>query len=166
MLIHTGRWQRAKAEGEWNIEKGSAGLHASCLPWLKARDVAIVGSDLLLDVLPCRSKGVGFPVHMGALVAMGMPILDVPDLDAAVSRRSRRVRKRWMFALTVALPSAVQGEPAPPGESDRNILVEPRSGAVLPLSKGVGRGSRAAVMQPRNGKAASAKVGIVTTSGK
>jgi len=106
VLIHTGRWQRAKAEGEWSIEKGSAGLHASCLPWLKARDVAIVGSDLALDVLPSQVEGVGFPVHMGVLVAMGMPILDNLDLDAVSA--AAEARKRWMFALTVA-PLAVQG---------------------------------------------------------
>ena len=35
VLIHTGRWVRRQAEGEWDIMKNSAGLHASCLPWLK-----------------------------------------------------------------------------------------------------------------------------------
>ena len=46
MLIHTGRWARRAIEGEWDIMKNSAGLHASCLPWLKKRDVSVIGSDL------------------------------------------------------------------------------------------------------------------------
>ena len=52
VLIRTGRWPRRELEGQWDVLKNSAGLHASCLPWLKKRDVAVVGSDLALDVLP------------------------------------------------------------------------------------------------------------------
>ena len=106
VLIHTGRWERAKVEVEWDIMKNSAGLHASCLPWLKARDVALVGSDLSLDVLPSGVEGVALPVHMVVLVAMGMPILD--NLDLEVMSAAAEARKRWMFALTVA-PLAVAG---------------------------------------------------------
>ena len=106
VLIRTGRWERAKVEASWDIMKKSAGLHASCLPWLKARDVAIVGSDLSLDVLPSQVDGVALPVHVGVLVAMGMPILDNLDLEAVSA--AAEARKRWMFALTVA-PLAVPG---------------------------------------------------------
>ena len=106
ILIRTGRWARLKAEGSWDIMKGSAGLHASCLPWLKERDVAIVGSDLALDVMPSRVEGVLLPVHMVLIVGMGTPILDVLDLEA-VSEASNS-RKRWEFLLTVS-PLAVGG---------------------------------------------------------
>ena len=105
-MIRTGRWARLKAEGSWDIMKGSAGLHASCLPWLKERDVAIVGSDLALDVMPSRVEGVLLPVHMVLIVGMGTPILDVLDLEA-VSEASNS-RKRWEFLLTVS-PLAVGG---------------------------------------------------------
>jgi kynurenine formamidase len=104
VLINTGRWSRAKLAGDWEIMKSSAGLHASCLPWLKERDVAVVGSDLALDVLPSQVEGVEFPVHCVVLVAMGMPILDNLDLDAI--SEAAAARKRWSFMLTVA-PLAV-----------------------------------------------------------
>jgi kynurenine formamidase len=106
VLIRTGRWERAKVEKEWDIMKNSAGLHASCLTWLKARDVAVVGSDLALDVLPSGVEGVPFPVHMGVLVAMGMPILDNCDFEAV--SEAAQARQRWAFSLTVA-PLAVPG---------------------------------------------------------
>ena len=106
VLIRTGRWARRKAEGEWEIEKGSAGLHASCLPWLKQRDVAIVGSDLALDVLPSGVEGVGYPVHLGVIVAMGMPILD--NLQPENLSQEANARKRWSFLLTAA-PLAIEG---------------------------------------------------------
>lgn len=106
VLIRTGRWARAKLGGDWEVMQSSAGLHASCLPWLKARDVAIIGSDLALDVLPSGVEGVEFPVHCGVLVAMGMPILD--NLDPEALAEAADARKRWSFLLTVA-PLAVQG---------------------------------------------------------
>ena len=105
-MIRTGRWARAKLAGDWEVMKSSAGLHASCLPWLKARDVAVVGSDLALDVLPSGVEGVEFPVHCGVLVALGIPILD--NLDPEALSEAADARKRWSFLLTVA-PLAVPG---------------------------------------------------------
>jgi kynurenine formamidase len=106
VLIRTGRWARAKFEGDWQIMKNTAGLHASCLPWLKKRDAAVVGSDLALDVLPSQVEGFEMPVHWVVVVAMSMPILDNCDLEA-VSEAAEK-RKRWSFLLTVA-PLAVEG---------------------------------------------------------
>jgi kynurenine formamidase len=106
VLIRTGRWTRAEVEGDWEIMKSSAGLHASCLPWLKQRDVAVVGSDLALDVLPSGVEGFELPVHWVVVVAMGMPILDNCDLEAV--SKAAEARKRSTFLLTVA-PLAVEG---------------------------------------------------------
>lgn len=106
VFINTGRWARRKAEGRWDIMKNSAGLHASCLPWLKKRDVAVVGSDLALDVLPSGVLGFELPVHWVVVVAMGMPILDNCDFEALSNAAA--ARKRWSFLLTVS-PLAVGG---------------------------------------------------------
>jgi kynurenine formamidase len=106
VLIRTGRWSRAKFEGDWQIMKSSAGLHASCLPWLKERDVAVVGSDLALDVLPSGVEGFPMPVHWVVIVAMGTPILDNCDFEAL--SEAAAARQRWSFLLTVA-PLAVDG---------------------------------------------------------
>ena len=106
VLIRTGRWARRAAEGPWDIEKKSAGLHASCLTWLKQRDVAVVGSDLATDVLPSGVEGVTMPVHQVLVVAMGVPILDNCDLEALSQKTS--ALSRWAFLLTAA-PLAVEG---------------------------------------------------------
>ncbi len=106
LLINTGRWERQKAEGAWDIMQDSAGLHASCLPWLKERDVAVVGSDLALDVLPSTVPGFELPVHWVVVVAMGMPILDNCDFTALSNAANQR--KRWEFLLTVS-PLAIEG---------------------------------------------------------
>jgi kynurenine formamidase len=106
VLIRTGRWTRAEVEGDWEILKSSAGLHASCLAWLKERDVAVVGSDLALDVLPSGIDGFELPVHWVVVVAMGMPILDNCDFEALAL--AAEARKRWSFLLTAA-PLVVEG---------------------------------------------------------
>ena len=106
VLINTGRWARYQAEGEWDAMKGSAGLDASCMPWLKKRDVAVVGSDLASDVIPSGIEGVQMPVHMLSIIAMGAPILDNCDFGAVSAAAEQR--KRWTFLLT-AEPLAVEG---------------------------------------------------------
>jgi kynurenine formamidase len=106
VLIRTGRWLRRELEGKWDIMKNSAGLHASCLPWLKKRDVAVIGSDLATDVMPSGIEGFELPVHWVSIVAMGMPILDNCDLEPVSA--AANARKRWSFLLTVA-PLAVEG---------------------------------------------------------
>jgi kynurenine formamidase len=106
VLIRTGRWARRHQKGPWKIMEGSAGLHALCMPWFKARDVAVLGSDLALDVMPSGVDGVALPVHWITVVAMGVPILDNCDLEAA--SEAAAARRRWSFLLTVA-PLAVQG---------------------------------------------------------
>ena len=106
LLIHTGRWTRRKVEGEWEIMKNSAGLHFSCLSWLKQRDVAIVGSDLALDVMPSGCPEIELPVHLGVIYGLGSCILDVCDFRA-VAKQARQLR-RWTFLLNVC-PLAVEG---------------------------------------------------------
>ncbi|HET6883630.1 MAG TPA: cyclase family protein [Pirellulales bacterium] len=111
VLIHTGRWARREAAGAWDVMQDSAGLHASCLPWLKRRDVAVIGSDLALDVLPSRVAGFPQPVHWVCIVAMGMPILDNCDFEKVSEEAASR--KRWSFLLTVA-PLDVEGATGSP----------------------------------------------------
>jgi kynurenine formamidase len=86
--------------------QNSAGLHASCLPWLKKRDVAIVGSDLATDFMPSGVEGIVLPVHLVLIVGMGVPILDNLDLEAASEFAA--ARNRWDFMLSVA-PLPVEG---------------------------------------------------------
>jgi hypothetical protein len=43
LIIRTGRWAKCAAEGPWAYGQGGAGLQASVLPWLKSRDVSLLG---------------------------------------------------------------------------------------------------------------------------
>lgn len=101
IFIRTGRWARRAAKGPWNVDQvGAAGLHASCARWLKARDVALLGSDAASDVLPSGIEGFTHPVHTLALIALGVNIFDNCDLEALSQAAAQR--KRWDFLLTAA----------------------------------------------------------------
>lgn len=98
VLINTGRWARRAAKGPW--PDGYAGLHYTTARWLKARDVAVIGTDAGLDVFPSGVEGEGAPVHKLVLVALGMPILDTMNLGP-VSDKAAELG-RWSFLLTAA----------------------------------------------------------------
>lgn len=100
VLLRTGRWTRRAELGPWSAADGFAGFHASTVKWFKERDVAIVGTDGGLDVYPSGVEGVGAPVHMLVLVALGMPILDTMDFEAVANAAAER--QRWEFLLTAA----------------------------------------------------------------
>src|SRR5207247_7487767 len=99
------RWARRSAKGPWDMAK-IAGLHVSCAPWLKRRDLAILGSDAASDVVPSGVDGVAMPIHQVVIIAMGTCILDNLDLEAVSA--AAEARKRWEFLITVA-PLPVKG---------------------------------------------------------
>ncbi len=112
ILLRTGRWARRAKLGPWDVMKqGVAGYHASVAPWLKARDVALVGSDGPQDVVPTRVEGVTFPFHTLVIGAMGINLLDTQDLEAVAETAARL--KRWEFMLVVAPLRVVQGTGSP-----------------------------------------------------
>src|SRR5215213_7870290 len=106
LLIRTGRWERVRQKGQWNFLERAAGSRASLARWLKARDVAVIGSDGVSDVMPSGVEGLVNPLHELVLVSLGVPILDNLDLDALA--REARQRNRWTF-LFVGLPLRVPG---------------------------------------------------------
>lgn len=105
VILRTGRWARRAAKGPWNPER-IAGLHVSTMPWFKKRDVAVMGSDACLDVLPSGVPGVVQPVHALLLIAMGTPIFDNMDPEKLSAEAVKR--NRWTFLITAA-PTPVPG---------------------------------------------------------
>ncbi|MDO8750762.1 MAG: cyclase family protein [Dehalococcoidia bacterium] len=91
------------------------GLQAACLPWLRERGVAVLGGDCPNDVSPSGyEKPSTLPVHLVALVAMGLWLLDGAnheDLSAACQQRNR-----WEFLLSIAplKLTAATGSPVNP----------------------------------------------------
>ncbi|MGW6282338.1 cyclase family protein [Kribbella sp. NPDC055071] len=77
-----------------------AGWHASCLPWLHERGVALIGADTPQDVQPSGYDDVLMPVHAVSLVAMGLWMIDNCDLEACATTAAEL--GQWDFQLAVA----------------------------------------------------------------
>lgn len=99
ILLRTGRWARRDKVGPWAVGRSAAGFHASIIPFIKARGVAIVGSDAASEVSPTLVAGVNLPVHTLLITALGINILDNQDLEALAETAARL--KRWEFTITI-----------------------------------------------------------------
>jgi kynurenine formamidase len=107
LLVRTGRHLRRRNLEEWNGRETLAGLHASCLPWLAERQVAVLGSDGVSDVIPSQIADFRMPIHVVTIVALGIHLIDNCDLEAlAVACRERA---RYSFLLTLAPLRLPQG---------------------------------------------------------
>ncbi len=92
VLVRSGRWARRAEVGPWATGREAAGLHASVVPWLRERGVAILGSDYTNDVIPSGVEGVIQPIHQLMLVALVTPLFDNLDLDAVAAEAARNGR--------------------------------------------------------------------------
>jgi kynurenine formamidase len=104
VFIRTGRWVRRAQQGPWDVGKLAAGLDPSVLPWIKQRDIAILGSESALSAVPIPPQITNgddyLPVHNFVLVALGMNLFDDCDLDRLADAAA--ARRRWEFLLTAA----------------------------------------------------------------
>lgn len=71
VLLRTG-YGRVRHEAGEASGFTQAGWHASCLPWLHEREVALIGADTPQDVQPSGYDDVLMRVHAVSLVAMGL----------------------------------------------------------------------------------------------
>ncbi|XVV16929.1 cyclase family protein [Actinoplanes sp. CA-131856] len=100
VLLRTGN---GRARREASIDSRGiiqSGWHASCLPWLHERGVALIGADTPQDVQPSGYENILMPVHAVALVAMGLWLLDNCDLEACATTAAELAQ--WDFQLTIA----------------------------------------------------------------
>ena len=111
VLLRTGRWKRVKEKGPLDLNRQAPGLYASAGRWLKDRDIALLGSDVVQDVRPSRVEGVNQPIHQMFLVAVGTPLFDNCDLEAASDQAAKL--KRSTFCMMVA-PLRVPGATGSP----------------------------------------------------
>jgi kynurenine formamidase len=106
LLVRTGHAGRLDAIGPWDTASSKAGLHPTAMPLLAERGVAALGCDGNSDTAPSTTEGVAFPIHVLALNAMGILLLDYLQLEAL--RSACESERRWEF-LCVTAPLRVAG---------------------------------------------------------
>jgi kynurenine formamidase len=106
LLIRTGHTLRMAELGAWDTVAATTGLHPRAAAFLAERQVAALGSDGNNDTAPSATEGIAFPIHVLALNAMGVHLLDYLQLDDLLTRC--REAGRWEF-LFVAAPLRIEG---------------------------------------------------------
>jgi kynurenine formamidase len=99
LLLRWGRWTRRRQLGAWPVNSAMAGLDNSVSPWLKKRDIAILGWETP-DYAPHPEGDISNAVHNFVLGILGVPILDRADFDAV--SEAAAARGRWEFLITIA----------------------------------------------------------------
>ncbi|HEY1636186.1 MAG TPA: cyclase family protein [Acidimicrobiales bacterium] len=114
LLVRVGHRRRRAELGPWNAAEERAGLHPAAMELLADRGVAVLGSDGNNDTAPSAAAGVAFPVHVLAIEALGLYLLDYLQLEDLM--RVCGDRSRWTFLCVIAplrLPTGT-GSPVNP----------------------------------------------------
>jgi kynurenine formamidase len=114
LFVRVGHRRRRDELGAWDAAQARAGLHPTTLPLLAERGIAALGSDGNNDTAPSTTAGIEFPIHVLAVNAMGMHLLDYLRFEELVPRCVDA--DRWSFLCVIAplrLPSAT-GSPVNP----------------------------------------------------
>jgi len=100
LFVRVGHRSRRAALGPWDSANARAGLHPVALELLAERQIAVLGSDSNNDTAPSAAEGVDFPVHVLAVNAMGLHLLDWLSFDELVAVCEEL--NRWSFLCVVA----------------------------------------------------------------
>ena len=106
LLVRKGHTRRLAEVGPWDTQGEKAGLHPTVASFLADRRIAALGSDGNSDTAPSTTEGVAFPIHVLALNAMGIHLLDYLQFED-LARYCEEVR-RWEF-LFAAAPLRIDG---------------------------------------------------------
>ena len=114
VLVRVGHYRRRVERGPWDVAATRAGLHPEVVALLAEREVAVLGCDSNSDTGPSVVDDVAFPVHVLAINALGLMLLDYlqfEDLAPACAGSGR-----WSFLCVIAplrLPTGT-GSPVNP----------------------------------------------------
>jgi kynurenine formamidase len=100
LFVRVGHRARRRSLGPWDAAQARAGLHPTVLELLAERRIAVLGSDGNNDTAPSAAEGVDFPVHVLAINAMGLHLLDYLQFEDLVSLCQEL--RRWSFLCVVA----------------------------------------------------------------
>ena len=100
LFVRVGHRRRRHELGAWDAAQARAGLHPAALEYLAERRIGVLGSDGNNDTATSAVEGVGFPVHVLAINAMGLHLLDYLHLEDLLAACEHL--RRWSFLCVIA----------------------------------------------------------------
>jgi kynurenine formamidase len=100
LFVRVGHRRRRDELGPWDAASARAGLHPTALELLAERQIAVLGSDSNNDSAGGASGEVDFPVHVLAINALGLHLLDYLQFGDLVPLCEET--GRWSFLCVVA----------------------------------------------------------------
>jgi kynurenine formamidase len=111
LLVRTGHARRLAEVPPWDTRKAKSGLHPTTASFLAERCVATLGSDGNNDTAPSTTEGIGFPMHVLALNAMGVHLLDYLQFEDLIAQCE--AEQRWEFLFAAAPLRIARGTGSP-----------------------------------------------------
>lgn len=111
LLLRWGRWARKAALGAFSTEEEAAGFDNTVIPWLKARDVAIIGWETPGYTPRPEGDLPTLALHDFALAILGIHLMDRSDFERLAEAAA--ARNRWEFMLVIAPLPIPQGTGSP-----------------------------------------------------
>ncbi|MBP2586744.1 kynurenine formamidase [Streptomyces sp. PvR006] len=100
LFVRVGHRLRRTELGPWDSAGARVGLHPTAVGFLAEREVSVLGGDGNNDTAPSVVEDMGFPVHVLAIHAMGVPLMDYLGFEDLVPVCARA--GRWSFLCVVA----------------------------------------------------------------
>jgi kynurenine formamidase len=105
LFVHSGLRAQEAGQGHLQSVTERAGLHAECVEWVHQRGVAVYGGDCV-ERMPYPSKAMPMPLHMIGCVAMGLCLMDYPEVTTLLDMCE--AEDSYEFVLSCA-PLAIPG---------------------------------------------------------
>ncbi|MGI9148755.1 MAG: cyclase family protein [Chloroflexota bacterium] len=111
LVVYGGREAWDRANPIWGSSPSRPGLHASCLPFIRDNDAAV----LVWDMMDYQPNGYDLPwsVH-GAIFAYGVALVDNALLEPLAAACAEQGRYEFMFMLLPLVVVGGTGSPANP----------------------------------------------------
>ncbi|MFF3839108.1 cyclase family protein [Streptomyces sp. NPDC001930] len=100
LFVRVGHRLRRTELGPWDSAEARVGLHPTAVEFLAEREVSVLGGDGNNDTAPSVVEGIAFPVHVLAIHAMGVHLMDYLRFEDLVPLCARA--GRWSFLCVVA----------------------------------------------------------------
>lgn len=100
LFLRWGRWVRRDMEGPFDTWAEAAGFDNTVIPWLRERDIAILGWETPGYTPRPEGDLPTLALHDFALIMLGIHLIDRADLDALAATAA--ALNRWDFMITIA----------------------------------------------------------------